>query len=466
LSLADDQGGVWKVKDAQGSYVSPADGRLAWLKPDHSVRLVKPATASGEWTFKPGAAITANGVTYTITLLTANPDGSVTAKLGAGGVVPPVCAGCGKGTGSGASGLCTSCYVAAAGPPREKCASCGTALHPGQLRGSRCRTCETKYQKGLAEKKARASLPVVKQDDPIKATKYAKLCLDKAGKPYFAGVGYGQYYTESEAVCAKGKTHQVPDPGCTCGFWVGTRKESKLSEWNARQVALEVELAGTVLECAPDGTPDTDDPWGYRAQWQRVLSVSLPAQCGMGVIEGSYSSYYDPLPVRCDGPPLFLCADGTSEVLLLTACQAHVKPKQAIKKPVSFLREFLQTEVRPGTVSDMAEPKDLPPVSHPDVEQLRKDWAATVKDITGKLVKLENLPLPVLVAPVGTKRKVDVNGITYTLVGTATGWMIDRVDSPELDALKVRALEIQKLYVQRKISRKDIESLAIYVNLT
>lgn len=482
LSVTDDSGVAWVVKDASNDYVSRSDGRLAWLKPDPAARTVT-GPVSGSWTFTTGAAITANGSSYMITALTANPDGSVTAQLGGTAttsalLMQPHCLRCLM---AGVpldpkERMCGPCMTAVrqkeANRFTPRCKSCKGVLSPAQLPGQRCRSCEVTYQKNkeIAAKKTAAekeaarlkNLPVVQQDDPIQATKYAQLMLGPDGKPFFAGVGYGEYHTESYAVCGQGKTHTVPDPECQCGFWVGTRDGSKLSTWNAQQVALEVELAGTVLDCARDGTPVTDAPWGYRAQWQRVLSVSLSPECGMAALTTDrYSSYYQPLPTGCDGPPLFLCAHGAVSQKLLTACQAHVTAKSAIKKPVSFLREFLQTEIRPGTVTDDAVPRTAP-----DVEQLRKDWADEVRSITSRLVKLENLPLPSLIVPVGSVRKVDVNGITYTLKGTSSGWEIDRVDSPELDALKKRALDIQALYRAGKISRKDIESLSTYINLT
>lgn len=193
--------------------------------------------------------------------------------------------------------------------------------------------------------------PVVEQEDLIKGTKYAQLYIDEAGEAYFTGVGMRdhRYTTESYAVCAKGKDHDVPDPLCTCGFWVPLREQSALSRWSADTVALEVEMGGRVWEFGKDPLPAP--PWGWRAQWQRVLSVTLPKECAVGDVIGG----------PCIGDPSFLVvwiADthrrGADRGRVLTACYRHamLDAVQVIDKPVSWLRRSLRTEIRPGLVED------------------------------------------------------------------------------------------------------------------
>lgn len=344
-------------------------------------------------------------------------------------------------------------------PPQ--CVTCLKPM-PGGLSGQRCRTCVTTP--------ARSVLPVVEQQDLIPATKYARLALEPSGRPCFRGTGYAgnPYYTETEATCGKNKQHTAPDPDCECGFWVGTRTGSKLATWKPEYVALEVELGGTVMECARVGTRDSEPPWGYRAQWQRVLSVTLPAECGMRNHQSWYSSFGVQPVNLCDGPPVFLCAVPTTDFLgsqLLTACQAHVKADTAIKKPVSFLREFLQTEVRPGTVTDDAVPRKT--AKHDvDIVQLRRDWDEAVQSTMSKLRPVTALGIEGwLIAPAGSTRAVEAGGATYTMKSDGTKWQVDRVDSPELDAVRKRADEVHRLYREGKLTSAEVDSLRAYVKL-
>lgn len=93
---------------------------------------------------------------------------------------------------------------------------------------------------------------------------------------WLEGVAGGHYGAHEEARCNRGGEHLVPDPSCTCGFhaWATRhRAESypaELAEWCGDReavVTLEVELGGDILQYER----------GFRAQFQDVLGVHLPA---------------------------------------------------------------------------------------------------------------------------------------------------------------------------------------------
>lgn len=425
----------------------------------------------------PGMVLTLSGVAYTVDTVTHHPDGTVDIQMtgtDTGYALPGGMAAMGTSWPSflttytstttnvphmipGGSGGNSPSYVH---PGAVKCRACSRYLLPGQAASMLCRQCATAEAEKLP---ASTPLVVVQQDDLIQATKYARLSLDKKGKPCFRGVGYGRdaYYTESEAKCAQYGKHPVPDVDCQCGFWVGTRNGSMLATWNAQQVALEVELAGTVLECAREGTKPDEPPWGYRAQWQRVLSVSLSPECGMRSATGGSFGMHRP----CDGPPLFLCASSAGDGWdnLLAACSAHADLGRAIKKPVSFLRTFLQTEIRPGTISDDATPQ--PPAPEPDVEQLAIDWNAAIEAITAMLVPMSKQHLPPVPGKFGATIEHVIAGVTYTYKSDGTRWVLQNVDSPTLTDIRTRAEKVQAMYRRGLLSHAQVRPLTKYVQL-
>lgn len=225
---------------------------------------------------------------------------------------------------------------------KYKCTACGIGV---ALPGGVCGSCRNAIAAGCRSRlDPGPRFETVHQEELLQGTKYATLWMDKDGKPEFRGSGYthkAPYGTEAYAVCGLDRDHEVPDPACTCGFWTATRKESRLSTWAASDVALEVEFGGKVIDCGKDPLPAP--PWGYRAQWQRVLSVTLRDAC--------YS---------CGRPgPQYLVSCGVVTRQLVVSCGACLAylGGTPVEKPVTWLREGLQTEIRPGTVTD-----DAPPV--------------------------------------------------------------------------------------------------------
>ena len=218
-------------------------------------------------------------------------------------------------------------------------------------------------------------LEVVTQDDLLQGTKYACLWQAADDRPEFRGVGHPMfpYRTEAYAQCGNYQSHESPAAGCQCGFWVATRPESQLAQWTPSWVALEVEFGGRVLDCGREPLPAP--PWGYRAQWQRVLSVSLSQACGVASLTSdmqmggttarnaaaaaSYAELHDWGALACRGPVRWLAAAGRQ---VCSACEQHAATAAAVvRKPVAWLREGLQTEVRPGTITDDAPAPVLQP---------------------------------------------------------------------------------------------------------
>lgn len=194
--------------------------------------------------------------------------------------------------------------------------------------------------------KRQPELPTRHVDDLLKGTKYAYLELDDDGKPWFRGTaGYSGYRTEEYAVCGANLNkaeHVSPDLHCSCGFYIPSDERGRITRPQG-SVALEVEMAGKIIRFEH----------GYRAQWQRVLSVTLPTECGQG---NSYAKN------SCAGPARWLCTipnastysiGGNDGKRLGVCCAVHMRrSKHVIGKPVSWLRQELQTEIRPGNVRD------------------------------------------------------------------------------------------------------------------
>ncbi|HVM18734.1 MAG TPA: hypothetical protein VM307_02115 [Egibacteraceae bacterium] len=110
-----------------------------------------------------------------------------------------------------------------------------------------------------------------------KAVKFAALGVDPtAGSgvflPYAVGVPYP---AESTAVCARGATHAVPDPGCTCGFYAA-RSFGDLLDLLHPTLA---QLAGSALLDVELGGIELAGPYGMRAGEQRVLGAGLIRLC-------------------------------------------------------------------------------------------------------------------------------------------------------------------------------------------
>lgn len=260
-------------------------------------------------------------------------------------------------------------------------------------------------------------LPVRYQEDLISGlTKYAQLSLDADGKPCFRGTGYGQYYSESYAVCHVGGKHDAPQPDCTCGFWVPFREESRLSTWQASMVRLEVEIGGRILNCSQKSK---DETWGYRAQWQRVLSVTLNTQCGGGGF-GSRSS--------CAGKSRWLCVQPgySGQGSLVTACIVHMRrSSRVIGEPVSWLRRELRTEIRPGDVTNKIPAEDQARLGAIDA-------VAREQYPVSEILKAVTMPP----APSNGdifRVVIDITSkMTYEFAYTAQGWQVNAIYHPML----------------------------------
>lgn len=303
----------------------------------------------------------------------------------------PVCTHCGKDT-AGSTGYCFTCLAES----MCRITSSMTAMQGSlSLAGSALAGLTGSITDSGMQLK-RPELPVVQRDDLLKGTKYATLWRNDRGEPEFGGTGYTttRYSAEGKAICAKGCDHEVPDPYCTCGFWVAVHPKSKLARWDSQYVALEVEFGGKVVDCGKDPLPA--DPWGYRAQWQRALSVTLPAQCDAWRTTDLTGYYihvawppYGTADYACGSAPKYLVGDTTGQVR--TACEKHVVGCAFIPKPVSWLRQHLRTEIRPGTVTD---DETLPAtLAAPYQGRLRRRyWNIAVPP--GASLQLQELPYP------------------------------------------------------------------------
>lgn len=131
-------------------------------------------------------------------------------------------------------------------------------------------------------------------DEPIRAWKVAGASLHKDGSVTFDGYG-GLYGVEAEAECRAGGRHVAPDPSCTCGFYA--LKEPP--QPHGAQALLEVELYGRVLHYAD----------GYRAQHQRVLSVTTRPTCAETVNTPNGYTYTCARKAAFTADSRFYCAE-------------------------------------------------------------------------------------------------------------------------------------------------------------
>jgi hypothetical protein len=143
----------------------------------------------------------------------------------------------------------------------------------------------------------RAPLPTETRSelDRPRGYKVAKLvAVPRADRAGFLGLTLGGLYgADAPAVCevlagavpprrrwgrrTRPADHDVPDLGCTCGFYAYKRREPAIELLAGRPpvsrllgtALLEVDLAGTVVEFQR----------GFRAGGQRVLGVQVPRWC-------------------------------------------------------------------------------------------------------------------------------------------------------------------------------------------
>lgn len=120
-------------------------------------------------------------------------------------------------------------------------------------------------------------------DEPIVGYKQAQLVLDNDKimfRSMIHGSPYGVFAEARHASRVGGdlyiiSDHKVPDPTGTClscGFYAHSEREMSIGDYSLRNGAhLQVELYGTVIKHRR----------GYRAQYQRVLGVTIAGRCGL-----------------------------------------------------------------------------------------------------------------------------------------------------------------------------------------
>lgn len=163
---------------------------------------------------------------------------------------------------------------------------------------------------------ARADPRVI--DEPIRAWKRAKVTREADGKLTFNGMSYGKYGVEAVAKCEVNalyptlmSSHPAPDESCTCGFYAVKERPTPVAGY----AVLEVELYGKVIP----------HKLGYRAEKQRVLSVTAVPSCEHQVTREVSSGLHSyPAMVPCDRKAPFT-ADG------IALCSEH-----ALKHPKRF----------------------------------------------------------------------------------------------------------------------------------
>lgn len=157
---------------------------------------------------------------------------------------------------------------------------------------------------------------------------------------YFAGIGMNGFYdVEGYAECLMRKAHEVPDPGCSCGFYIPAKLGDAYGDPRQHWV-LDVEFGGKVLDCGMGALPVPAR--GYRASWQRVLSVTAPTLCA-----------------HCSADAENVCMGFDNRIEAL--CPKCASSRAAInqEKPLTWVREHLATELVAPNLTD-AKPAELP----------------------------------------------------------------------------------------------------------
>ena len=199
-------------------------------------------------------------------------------------------------------------------------------------------------------------LPTRQQVDTIRVFKLAKLvALDGAIR--LQGVGSNAIYdVDAKAEChrssmslfsgftlsfgetAEPKAHESPEVYCTCGFYGVPHKTAKQVETDystRRYVRVEAELFGRVVR----------HEHGYRAERQRVISVTVPRKCrtlGPSLPDNSISLFGSsgPPEVACSHAPTGMRIDGG---LVVPTCDTHA-PFGAT--PLTDVAKMLGVQIR------------------------------------------------------------------------------------------------------------------------
>ena len=172
-------------------------------------------------------------------------------------------------------------------------------------------------------------LPHREQIDTLRVFKLAKLVLAN-GIIRLQGVGtHAIYDVDAVAECHAGMDgmmivggdekvseqvkHTAPELNCTCGFYGVPHKHAKEVQSDyatSRYVRIEAELFGRIVK----------HERGYRAQRQRVMSISVPRKCRtLGAATGSWATSSGG-EVQCENTPLGMRLDGG---YIVPSCAEH-----------------------------------------------------------------------------------------------------------------------------------------------
>ena len=183
-------------------------------------------------------------------------------------------------------------------------------------------------------------IPEVFELELMRGRKLARL-FRQGDSVQFMGVGMnGVYDVEGYAECLMKKTHEVPDPGCSCGFYIPAKLDNHYGDPRQHWV-LDVEFGGKVLDCGMGALPVPAR--GYKASWQRVLSVTAPTMCR-----------------QCSADAEYVCVQLSNNIEALCPKHASVAPSTQ-EKPLTWVREHLATELVAPNLTDASPPEPAVP---------------------------------------------------------------------------------------------------------
>ena len=158
----------------------------------------------------------------------------------------------------------------------------------------------------------------------------------------FMGIGMnGIYDVEGYAECLMRNNHEVPHPDCSCGFYIPAKLGDHYGDPRQHWV-LDVEFGGKVLDCGMGALPVPAR--GYKASWQRVLSVTAPTLCR-----------------QCGANAEHVCVQFSNNIEVLCPKHAYSAPSTE-KKPLTWVREHLATELIAPNLSDAPPPEPSEPL--------------------------------------------------------------------------------------------------------
>ena len=184
-------------------------------------------------------------------------------------------------------------------------------------------------------------IPEVVELELMRGRKLARL-VRQDDAVQFAGIGMnGIYDVEGYAECLMRKNHEVPHPDCSCGFYIPAKLGNAYGDPRQHWM-LDVEFGGKVLDCGMGALPVPAR--GYKASWQRVLSVTAPTMC-----------------VYCGADAEHVCMQFDARIEALCPKCASGRALTTREKPLTWVREHLATElIAPNLTDAVAEPALAP----------------------------------------------------------------------------------------------------------